>query len=168
MFLTSIIMWWPLKGPFIFSTWPIVTSSIRLLRARVFGYGLGAFADSVFGQFTGQQKPYGGLDLPAGDCGPLVVVGEPGSLGRDALEYIVNEAVHDAHRLRGDAGVRMDLLQHFVDVHRVAFLPLAFLFLVSLGDVLLRLAGLLGRFTAGLRWHDALNLVERRYGRTYL
>ena len=39
----------------------------NLLGAGVFGDGLGAFADCVLGELTGQQKPDGGLNLPAGD-----------------------------------------------------------------------------------------------------
>ena len=30
----------------------------------------------MLGQLSGQQEPDGGLDLPGGDGGPLVVVGE--------------------------------------------------------------------------------------------
>nr|XP_027223268.1 uncharacterized protein LOC113815377 [Penaeus vannamei] len=48
----------------------------NLLRGSVLGDGLGALADSVLGQFTGEQKPDGGLNLPAGDGGTLVVVGK--------------------------------------------------------------------------------------------
>ena len=55
--------------------------------------------------------PDGGLDLPGGDGGPLVVVGQFGSLGSDTLEEIVDERVHDAHRLGADAGVGVDLFQ---------------------------------------------------------
>ena len=39
----------------------------NLLGAGVFGDGLGTFRDGMFGQFTGQQKPDGSLDLPGGD-----------------------------------------------------------------------------------------------------
>ena len=51
----------------------------------------------MFGQFTGEKEPDGSLDLPGGDGGPLVVVGQFGSLGSDTLEEIVDERVHDAH-----------------------------------------------------------------------
>ena len=37
-------------------------------------------------------------------------------LGRDALEDVVHEAVHDAHRIAADSRVRMNLLQHLVHV----------------------------------------------------
>lgn len=124
-----------------------------LFRARVLGDGLGTFADGVLGQLAGQKEADGRLDLPAGDRGTLVVVGEAGGLRRYALEYVVDEAVHDAHRLAGDTGVGVDLLQHLVNVDGVALLPSAFLLLVALGDVLLRLSGLLGGFTASLGWH---------------
>lgn len=109
----------------------------------------------MLGQFTGQQQTDCSLDFAAGDGRPLVVVSQAGRLGGDALKDVVDEAVHDAHGLRGDAGVRVDLLQDFVDVDGVAFLPLALLLLVSLGDVLGSLAGLLGCFTANFRGHGA-------------
>ncbi|XP_053216289.1 uncharacterized protein LOC128399056 [Podarcis raffonei] len=75
-------------------------------------------------ELSGQQESDGGLDLPGGDGGALVVVRQAGSLGRDALEDVVDEGVHDAHGLGGDARVRVDLLEHLVDfpvgrVHRL-------------------------------------------------
>ena len=48
----------------------------HLFGAGVFGDGLGALRDGVLGQFTRQKKPDGGLDLPRGDGGPLVVMGK--------------------------------------------------------------------------------------------
>ena len=37
---------------------------------------------------------------------------EPGGLERDLLEDVVDEGVHDAHRLGGDARVGVHLLEH--------------------------------------------------------
>jgi hypothetical protein len=71
----------------------------NLLGAGVLGNSLGSFRDGVFGQFSGEEEPDGGLDLPGSDGGPLVVVGQFGSLGSDTLEEIVDEGVHDAHGL---------------------------------------------------------------------
>ena len=71
----------------------------NLLGAGVLGDGLGSFRDGVFGQFSGEEEPDGGLDLPRSDGGPLVVVGQFGSLSSDTLEEIVDEGVHDAHGL---------------------------------------------------------------------
>ena len=124
-----------------------------LLGAGVLGHSLGTFRYGVLGQFTGQQKTNSGLDLPTGDRRPLVVVSQARSFGRNALEDVVDERVHYGHGLARDTGIRMDLLQYFVNVHRVALLPAAFLLLVILRDVLLRLSGLLRCFTARLRWH---------------
>jgi hypothetical protein len=125
-----------------------------LLGAGVLGDGLGPLADGVLGKLAGQQQTHGGLDLAARDGRALVVVSQTAGLGGDALEDVVDEAVHDAHRLRRDAGVGVDLLQHLVDVDSVALFPLALLLLVSLADVLLGLAGLLGSLPASFRWHD--------------
>ena len=97
----------------------------------------------MLGQLTGEEETDSRLDLPGGDGGPLVVVGQTGSLGGDALEDVVHEGVHDGHGLGGNAGVGVHLLQHLVDVDSVAFLPLALALLVA-GANGLGLAGLLG------------------------
>ena len=86
---------------------------------------------------------------------------QAGGFASDALEQIVDEAVHDAHGLTGDTSVRVDLLHDFVHIDAVAFSPLSSSFLVpcswgfSFGD------GLLGAFRANLGWHDAV-LPDKR------
>ena len=97
--------------------------SIDLLAAGVLGDGLGTLGDGVLGQLAGQEQTDGGLDFAGGDGGAAVVVGETGGLGGDALEDVVDEAVHDGHGLAGDAGVGVNLLQHLVHVDGVALLP---------------------------------------------
>ena len=124
-----------------------------LLGAGVLGDSLGALRDGVLGQLTGEEEPDSGLDLPGGDGGPLVVVGEPGGLGGDALKDVVDKGVHDGHSLGGDASVGVDLLQDLVDVDAVGFLPPALLLLITLGDRLLGLSGLLGGLSGGLGRH---------------
>jgi len=113
----------------------------------------------VFGQFTGEEEPDGGLDLPRGDGGSLVVVGQAGRFGGDTFEDIVDERVHDAHGLGRDSGVRVDLLQHLVDVDGVGFLPFLGPLLVVLGDVLLGFAGLLGSLSGGFGGHVEIETV---------
>ena len=107
----------------------------------------------MLGQFTGEEQPDGSLDLPGGDGGPLVVVGQSGSLSSDTFEDIVDEGVHDAHGLGGDTSVGVDLLQHLVDVDSIGLLAGALLLLVSLGDVLLGLTGLLGSLSGNFGGH---------------
>ena len=85
----------------------------------------------MLGQFSGEEKPDSRLDLPGSDGRPLVVVGETGGLSGDSFEDVVDERVHDAHGLGRDSGVRVDLLQHLVDVDGVRFLSLLLLFLVT-------------------------------------
>ena len=43
------------------------THKESLLAAGVLGHSLGSFTDGVFGQFTGQEQPDGGLDLAGAD-----------------------------------------------------------------------------------------------------
>ena len=93
-----------------------------LFAAGVLRDGLGALADCMLAQLSGQVEADGGLDFATGDGVLLVVVRQARSLGGDALEDVVHERVHDAHRLAGDASVRVDLSQDFVDVDGVAFL----------------------------------------------
>ena len=114
----------------------------------------------MLGQFTGEEEPDSSLDFPGGDGGPLVVVGKTGGLGGDALEDVIDERVHDGHGLGGDASVRVNLLQHLVDVDGIGFLPSQLLLLlVTLGDGLGGLARLLGSFSRNFWWH-----VDRELG----
>ena len=101
------------------------THSVNSLAACIFGDSLGSFTDGVFGQFTRQKQPDGGLDLAGADGRFLVVVSQAGSFTGDALEDIVDKGVHDAHGFAGDTSVRVNLLQHFVDVDGIAFLSLS-------------------------------------------
>ena len=116
----------------------------NLLGAGVLGDSLGAFRDGVLGQFTREEEPDSGLDLPGGDGGPLVVVGQTGSFSSDTFKDIVDEGVHDAHGLGGDTSVGVDLFQHLVDVDGIGLLTLMAFFLSVLGDGLSGLAGFLG------------------------
>ena len=138
-----------LKRTFLYSA----NSKNNLLGAGVLGDGLGAFRDGVFGQFSGEEEPDGGLDLPGGDGGPLVVVGQFGSLGSDTLEEIIDERVHDAHGLGGDTGVGVHLLQHLVDVDGIRFLTLVLALLSVLSNGLGGLAGFLGSLSGGFGGH---------------
>ena len=129
-----------------------------LLGASVLGDSLCAFRHGVFGQLAGQKETDGRLDFPGRDGRAFVVVGQTGRLSGDALENVVDEdeAVHDRHGFGRDARVGVDLLQHFVDVNGVALLPLPLLLLIALGDVLLRLSGLLRCFSTDFGGHDAI------------
>lgn len=76
-------------------------------------------------------------------------MGKTGSLGSDALEDVIHEGVHDRHGPGADACVRVNLLQHFVDVDGVGFPPPPLLLLLSRSCSLGLAGGLLG--TLG-RW----------------
>jgi len=80
------------------------------------GDGLGALGDGVLGELTGEEEADGGLDLAAGEGVALVVADEAGALSGDLLEDVVDEGVHDAHGLLGDAGLGVNLLEDTVDV----------------------------------------------------
>ena len=126
-----------------------------LLAAGVLGHGLGALGHGGRGQLTGEEQPDGGLDLPGGDGGAPVVVGETAGLGGDSLEDVVDERVHDAHGLGADAGVGVHLLQHLVDVDGVRLPPPPPSLLVP-GALGLGLGGsLLGALGCGFGWHNA-------------
>jgi hypothetical protein len=124
-----------------------------LLGAGVLGDSLGTLRNGVLSQFTGEEETDSGLDLPRGDGGSLVVVGETGGLSGDSLEDIVDKAVHDGHSLAADTGVGMHLLQHLVDVDAVALLSPLPLLLVSADTGGLSLTGLLGSLRTDLGWH---------------
>ncbi|XP_064149664.1 uncharacterized protein LOC100664283 [Loxodonta africana] len=113
----------------------------------------GERAHRVLGQLPGQQQTHGRLDLPGCDGRALVVMCQARCLARDTLEDVIDKGVHDAHGLGRNACVRVDLLQHLVDVDRVALLAAALAFLaillLRLGH---RLLGALLRGRSGLSW----------------
>merc|ERR1719231_1770536 len=82
----------------------------------VLGDGLGTFGNGVSGELTGEDESDGGLDFARGESLSLVVSDESGGLTGNSLEDIVDEGVHDAHGLLGDADLGMDLLEDSVDV----------------------------------------------------
>ena len=118
-----------------------------LLAAGVFSDSLCAFRDCVFGQFSGQKETNSGLYLTAGDGGALIVVGETAGFSGDSLKQIVDKTVHDRHGFAGNTSVRVNLFHDFVDVDRIAFLPLPFR-LLAIGTAGLGLTGLLSAFRA--------------------
>ena len=124
-----------------------------LLAAGVLGDSLGSLRNGVLGQFTGEEQTNCSLDLPAGDGGATVVVGQAGSLGGDTLEDVIHERVHDRHGLGGDTGIGMHLLQHFVDVDGVGFPPPPFALLVSGALGLCLGGGLLSSLGCWFGWH---------------
>ena len=126
----------------------------NLLGAGVLGDGLGALRHGVLGQFTGEKQTDGGLDLSGGDGAPSVVVGQSASFSSNALEDVVDKGVHDGHGLAGHSGVRVDLLQHLVDVDGVGFPPPPLPLLVPGTGGLCLGGGLLGSLGCSLGWHS--------------
>ena len=96
---------------------------------------LGTFRDGAFCQFTSKEEPDGGLNLPRGDGGPLVAIGQLGSLSSDTLKQIINKGVHGAHSLGGDTGAGVDLLQHLIDVNGKGLLLVRFALRAILGSL---------------------------------
>lgn len=82
----------------------------------VLGHSLGTLRHSVLGELSGEDEAHSGLDFSGGDGVLLVVPGKTTGLRGESLEDIVDEGVHDHHRLLGDTSVGVDLLQHLVDV----------------------------------------------------
>ena len=98
-------------------------AAYSLLAARVLRHGLCTLADGVFGQLSRKKETHSGLDLPRGERRTPVIVSKARRFGSNAFEYVIHERVHDRHCFAANAGVGMHLLQHFVDVDRVAFPP---------------------------------------------
>jgi hypothetical protein len=137
--------------------------SLHSFGAGELGDSFGAFGHGVLGELSGEDQTDGRLNLARGDRGALVVVGETRGLGSDPLEDVVHERVHDRHRLGRDAGVRVHLLQHAVDVDGVGLLPRASALLVTAFDGLDLLHSFLSSFARWFRWcHFALNSLEMK------
>ena len=131
-----------------------VDRRICLLRGLVLGDSLGSLRDGVLGKLTRKDESDSSLDLTGGDGGPLVVLSKTTGLCSNPSEDIISEGVEDAHGLRGDSNVGMDLLENLVDVEAVRLLPL------SLPLLLLSLGGLHGRFSRILGRHGASSDVS--------
>ena len=117
-----------------------------LLGRSVLGHSLGSFRDGMLSQLSREEKSDRRLDLPRGDGRPLVVVSKTGSFSSNPLKDIVDKGVHDAHGLGRDTSIRVNLLQHLVDVDGIGFLSLLLPFLVTSGTSGFCLAGLLRAF----------------------
>ena len=86
----------------------------------------------MFRQLSRQPETNSSLDFPTGDGGLLVVLGKTRSFSGNPLKDVIDKRVHDAHGFAGDTSLRMNLLQHLVDVDGIAFLAvLSPLLLVS-------------------------------------
>jgi hypothetical protein len=92
---------------------------IENLARREFCDCLGSLADGVLSEFTREHEADSGLDFAAREGGLLVVRRKLASLRSDAFKDVVDEGVHDGHALLGDSRIRVDLLEHLVDVRRV-------------------------------------------------
>lgn len=82
----------------------------------------------MLGQLAREEQTHSSLNLAGGDGVALVVARQAASLGGDALEDVVDERVHDGHRLVGDTSIVVDLFQDLVDeggVGRVVALVMA-------------------------------------------
>ena len=87
----------------------VVHNRANLLAGGVLGDGLGALRHGVLGKLSREDETDGRLDFARRDRGALVVVRQTRSLSGDALEDVVDERVHDRHRLARDARVGVDL-----------------------------------------------------------
>ena len=107
----------------------------------------------MLGKFTREQEPDSSLNFPGGDSCPLVVVGKTTGFSSNALKDVIHKRIHDRHSFGAHSSVGVHLLENLVDVDSVGFTPLALPLLISLGDRLLGLTGLLGSLSGNLRGH---------------
>ena len=106
----------------------------------------------MFGQLSGQKESHSRLNLPTGDGRPFVVMAKSTGFTSNSLEDVIDEGVHNRHRLRADSSVGMDLFQHLIDVAGIGLLPPPLLLLVGLSHFR-GFSGLLSSLSAGLGRH---------------
>ena len=107
---------------FLFCFFQVFSSNnkyLKYLLGVVLGDSLGAFRHGVLGKFTRKDETDSSLDLSARDGRLLVVARKAASLRSKALKDVMDKVVHDHHALLRDAGVRVHLLEHLVDVRGV-------------------------------------------------
>ena len=95
----------------------------NLFGAGVLGNCLGPFAHCMLCKFTREKKTYGSLDFPRRNGPPLVLVSKSGSFSGQSLEDVIDEGVHDAHRLGRHSNIGMNLLKYPVDIYTIGLLP---------------------------------------------
>eukprot|EP00411_Alexandrium_monilatum_P123044 CAMPEP_0175653890 /NCGR_PEP_ID=MMETSP0097-20121207/11118_1 /TAXON_ID=311494 /ORGANISM="Alexandrium monilatum, Strain CCMP3105" /LENGTH=140 /DNA_ID=CAMNT_0016959929 /DNA_START=63 /DNA_END=482 /DNA_ORIENTATION=+ len=95
----------------------VAASSERHL--AVLGDRLRPLGNRMLGELPGKHEPHSGLHLSAREGPPLHGAQQSRRLGCHAVKYIVHEAVHDVHPALANATLRVDLLQHLVDVDGV-------------------------------------------------
>ena len=86
----------------------------------------------MLAKLTGKDQANRGLDVAKRERGALGDHAELSSFGRDLLEGIGHEVVHDRDTLLGDAHLRVDLLEDLEDVALVRLRRTALLH--GLGD----------------------------------
>lgn len=70
----------------------------------------------MLGELTREHKAYRGLDLAGRQRFLVVVAGQTDGLSGNALEGIEYKRVHNAHGTAANASIRVNLLEHLVDV----------------------------------------------------
>ena len=108
----------------------------------------------MLSELAREQEPDSSLNFPGSDGSPLVVMSKTTGFSSNTLKNVVDERVHDGHSFGAHTGIWVHLLENLVDVDSVGFTPLALLLLISLGDRLLGLTGLLGGLSGYFGRHD--------------
>ena len=110
----------------------------------------------MLSELAREQEPDSSLNFPGGDGSPLVVMSKTTGLSSNTLKNVVDERVHDRHSFGAHTGIWVHLLENLVDVDSVRLTPLALLLLISLGDRLLGLTGLLGGLSGHFGRHGVV------------
>ena len=92
-------------------------ANAKLLGAGVLRNCFRSLADCVLGKFPWEQKTHRSLDFARRKG---LVLDESRSFAGDFLEEIVDERVHDAHRLRRNSDIGVNLLENAVDVSTIS------------------------------------------------
>lgn len=127
---------------FCFAAASFALASTSLGRS-VLGDCFGALRNGVLGEFTRNDETDGGLDFTRAQRALSVVAAQTTRFGGEALENIVHKGVHDGHGATRNAGIRVHLLQHLVDVGRVSLGATLAAELLAIGANLGRFLGLL-------------------------
>ena len=90
---------------------------INRIASRVYGYGLSSFWDSMPSEFSRTDKLDSRLNCSVGKSSSLVESNYLWSFRSNSIEDIVNEGVHDVHGLLGYSHIRVNLLEHLVDIN---------------------------------------------------
>jgi len=93
----------------------------NLARTGKLGNSLGSLGYSVLGKFSRQHETHSSLNFPTAQSGLFAKSSQSSCFSSNTIKDIIDKRVHNGHSLLGNSSIRVDLLEHTVNVRRPRF-----------------------------------------------